>query len=715
MRFPRYPLKTYIDCLCEEDNVSKVLSSHDFQNAILFASPSLYEELQRLLRGEMSDPKDINKLKLGLIKYIARMSSRCTPFALMASCACLKLSDGMNLIIDRNNYVEKFRLDMMCSCIISSKLMNDINVRTHLSYRANNTIYQLGNIIRYIYTSFSNQGYAFQIRELDRNPMIKYLLRKTNRFISFSELSHNLEIHYNINRSQANELIHSLIDHQILLSDIGPMIVGEDAMMNILQAKCYLNKEYISSIDQILKLNSQFSSHNPPEDNHQILRQIQQVLTSLDTKVNLKYIIQLDQFYTSDSGIDYHIVNQIKQGMNFLCRTVPRFENANLEKFKQRFISRYDSQEIPLLEALDPDVGIGYIFTQDQVGNPLIDGLKLPAISHKPKSSYISDIHQLLLNKLIQSGIDNHCIELTDDDVSHLQLNYTDLPSTMAAMFEILDKTKDGEYILGNLRFLGKSAANLIGRFAYGDSAIRNLVEEIVNHEKLSSKEKIIAEIVHLPQPRSGNVLFRPHLRDYEILYLSNSFKDEKQLIPVNELYISVSNNRIKLRAKNIKQEILPRLTTAHNFSGYVSSPVYRFLCDLQSQNERSNLLFSWGVLSDLKHLPRVKYKNIILSYERWIVEKKDLQFSYKTITSENIDNWVSANGLPRYVKLVSGDNKLLIDTQSPLSIAMMLSELSNKEKFILEEFIPSKGILKDELGNEYQNEFIIPLYKTIL
>ena len=103
------------------------------------------------------------------------------------------------------------------------------------------------------------------------------------------------------------------------------------------------------------------------------------------------------------------------------------------------------------------------------------------------------------------------------------------------------------------------------------------------------------------------------------------------------------------------------------------------------------------------------------MSYERWIVEKKDLQFSYKTITSENIDNWVSANGLPRYVKLVSGDNKLLIDTQSPLSIAMMLSELSNKEKFILEEFIPSKGILKDELGNEYQNEFIIPLYKTIL
>ena len=67
------------------------------------------------------------------------------------------------------------------------------------------------------------------------------------------------------------------------------------------------------------------------------------------------------------------------------------------------------------------------------------------------------------------------------------------------------------------------SAAKLLGRFCNGNADIHNLTKEIVEKEKKCYPDKILAEIVHIPESRTGNILRRPVLRDYEIAYLSNS------------------------------------------------------------------------------------------------------------------------------------------------------------------------------------------------
>jgi hypothetical protein len=50
-----------------------------------------------------------------------------------------------------------------------------------------------------------------------------------------------------------------------------------------------------------------------------------------------------------------------------------------------------------------------------------------------------------------------------------------------------------------------------------------NLTKEIIKKETNYHSNKILAEISHIPESRTGNILRRPVLRDFEIAYLSNS------------------------------------------------------------------------------------------------------------------------------------------------------------------------------------------------
>ena len=170
------------------------------------------------------------------------------------------------------------------------------------------------------------------------------------------------------------------------------------------------------------------------------------------------------------------------------------------------------------------------------------------------------------------------------------------------------------------------SAAKLLGRFCNGNEAIHNLTNEIVKKEAAYHSDKILAEIVHVPESRTGNILRRPILREYEIAYLSNSGVTQDYTIDLNDLMISIKNNKIILRSKKHNKEVIPCLSNAHNYSNK-SLPIYHFLCDLQSQDVKPIYSFSWGVLeSHYDYFPRVDYKDVILSKAKWIVSKNEIE-----------------------------------------------------------------------------------------
>jgi len=136
------------------------------------------------------------------------------------------------------------------------------------------------------------------------------------------------------------------------------------------------------------------------------------------------------------------------------------------------------------------------------------------------------------LNKKYLEAVQHKKIEIkiSELDFEQLNENWTDTPDTIMAICRILSLKEENTLVyLSSCG--GSSAANLLARFAHVDETIERYVKQITRKEKDLQSDSVTAEIVHLPESRIGNIVFRPTIRNYEIPYL---------VAPYYFLYISI-------------------------------------------------------------------------------------------------------------------------------------------------------------------------------
>jgi len=349
-----------------------------------------------------------------------------------------------------------------------------------------------------------------------------------------------------------------------------------------------------------------------------------------------------------------------------------------------------------------------------QVRSSVVDDLIIPRGS-LPSGVSKPSIQSILLHRYQQSS--QNIIELNDEDVKGVEDVWDDFPPTFSVICQILQDNDQGRSVFIQ-SVGGQSAAGLLGRFCHLDEQILNHALSITAKESEMNSDTIFAEIAHLPESRIGNILLRPVLRSYEIPYLAKpGVTGEFELRP-DDLYVSVKNNRIILRSKRLNKEIIPRMSTAHNYSGQDSMPVYHFLCDMQHQSGRIGFGFHWNdTAQQLDYLPRVVYKNSILSQARWMVGEKEIKvfigIKDDSELLKKIKEWQGTRNIPDTVLLADGDNELYIDLNNPLSIRAWLSVVKKRSSFRLEEFLfdPTTAVVHGPEG-VFTNEFIFAFHR---
>jgi len=263
--------------------------------------------------------------------------------------------------------------------------------------------------------------------------------------------------------------------------------------------------------------------------------------------------------------------------------------------------------------------------------------------------------------------------------------------------------------------FGGPSGATLLGRFCPLDDGLTAVVRDCLRREEAHRPEAIFAEIVHLPEGRIGNIIYRPVLRDHEIPFLGTSGVDAAHQLPLEDLLVSVQGGRIVLRSRSLAREIVPRLTTAHNyFTGAVG--IYKFLCLLQNQGYEGHRNWSWGPLGSLPFLPRISCGRLVLSLATWRLDGDEIRgFTAGDMDDDfrKIQELRERRNLPRYLKIIDGDNAMPVDLDNPVSVEVMRQLLRKRGSAVLQEFIEADQelIVQGEDGG-YCHEVIVPFVK---
>lgn len=711
VRTPLSPKK--IDITWEE--IQDIFKNPKHREALFIGSPNIYKAFELWEKGEAFQTEDeLKSLKGSLYKYTSRLANRCTPFGLWASVGTINLGKETSIDVDSGEIKRTTKFDMYFLGEILPEITKNKDIRNVLKYYPNNSMYKVMDKYRFVEYYFKKSARRHKISEVDINDYLEKTIKIAHQGATISQLIKPITDD-NISDEDARDFVHQVIDSQFFVNELEFTLTGDDyleGLLTVLSEKRFdfyeanVVKELLHSLKSKITAIDE-SGINNPEKYREIHTQIEEKIQETD----ITKLFQVDSYKTiPNATLSYSTIKKLRSAIVVLNKLQNKRSNPTLDDFKKKFQERYEEYEQPLINVLDPDLGIGY-GSGSGAKTPLVDKLAIRGrYANERKISWNNKTGFLFKKalKALQNGATE--INLTDEEINQFDENESLYPDSFSTFFNVFHEKGEEKVHLKSV--WGPSANSLIGRFAHLDASIETMCDEIHNHEKALYPDKILAEIIHLPQARTGNILYRKFQRDYEIPYLGNSSLDKEYQLDVTDLYISVKRGKIILRSKRLNKEIIPRLGNAHNYSAN-ALPIYHFLCDMQDQ-EQSGLSFSWGSLqNDFDYLPRVNYKDIVLSRATWNLTSDTMKAILKNKEENAIDAvraFQKKRNIPDIVSFTQGDNEVVVNFKNDLSCFTFYYMLKGEHFIQLKEFF----FKEDTITGAYCNEFVLPSYKNI-
>ncbi|WP_214226634.1 lantibiotic dehydratase [Pedobacter sp. B4-66] len=617
----------------------------ELKAAIAVSSAQFYETIKNTSAEEF-DVLPL-KVKFTLWKYFNRAKFRATPYGSFAGYGLFKLNEPGHAapIVVANEQIIKAFIDWPQKSLVSISV--DELIKKDCYIISNNTQYLVSEKLRYI--AKSDDG--FELCDHNPDPLEVLILSICQMRIRINALIQKLAT-LNIGYSVVLEKIDALLDLQLLLTELHPNIIGEDYFQ---------------------RLNIELTPDSP------------------------QYLIAQRPF--AEGTLPPGALQHLPGMFNILQRLAPANKTEGLEGFIQRFIQKFEQREIPLMIALDPEIGVGYgnlesittadVFVQQFTGRD-------------SNNKTANNFKEFLKNALLGTGSTTKPTLLLSDSLLPEDSESDPIPNSLSMILTIANE-------LICVESVGGCTANaLLGRFTLGDVDLTRHCNAIANAEQEANPDVVFFDLAYMDESHVDNINRREKIYSTQLSILD--YDTTEHPITLSDLMVSVKGNKVILRSKMLNKRLIPRMCSAYNYTRSDLS-VFRLLCDLQYQGIQTFPIFKLeNIFPKLKYYPRVQYKNILLSTSKWRI-KEVIKFFDKKPTVEKCRYFLQSRQVTRYFKAGIADQTLCFDLYNDQDMEMLIRVILKEPDLLLTEVaVPNHTAVTDVLGKPYLAEFIVTI-----
>lgn len=690
----------------------KFLENKRFAVALKHANPTVYNEAKDRVNGKIMSDKEVRRLNRTLYNYWHRIHLKTVPFGLFTNISTAIWSENASCLL--NNSTFDVKLDMEILHNLRNQIVADPLVLKHLSYITNNTLYQIDKKIRYNEVSYHAEKIEYKLSAIESNEIIDSILDFSKTSKSFLEITTHLTS-FGFSMEEVIPFVEQLINEQLLLATFQVNISGIPALSHLIYQLEGIDTEACPRANYWLKLmldieNELIKIKNQLGDTKYDTKNLVGLISNHLSHIDDKKLVHIDCLASDITATLPKDLQDELMGAVCIMKAYTRETHvSNLKNFAEAFYQKYEDAFVPLMEAIDNDTGVGYgqfLFKNENIflNGVSIEQQRTTEAVPQLDSDNLSLFWRKWMESITQGG---GPIIFTKDDIEKLNINIEELATTFQIVFSPVDSENKIYYIqtAGNA-----CAANLVSRFASSLETLKNEMENIAQFEMEKYHPAIVAEIVHIPAYRTGNITFRPLFRDYEIPVYINSTSPKQ--IDLSDLFVGIRNNRIVLYSKSLGKEIIPKLTNAHNY-GKDTLPVYQFLCDLNYQSFTPSAQFEWpDSMHFMGQYPRIQYNNIIIKKATWVFTHKQIEPLYASRLKLNhniISVFLSENNIPKHCSYQLLDEEHQLYWENLDMVLNFLNDTPKMQQIVIYESISKKGetFVKDKNGNHYTTEFI--------
>lgn len=686
-----------------------------FRESIWLSSAGLHERLVEWAEKKEATDQDLGQTCL---KYLIRMCSRATPFSLMAGNSIGTWGKKRNLELPGNDrMVRKTTLNGDATFQLEEHLQTSKTIQLGIRWHFNNSFYTYGDRFRFLrWGTNANGKQRFEISSVIKTPHLE-LLRSNCPNNPLSDMAELLVKEYGVGEEDAMGFLDQLIEEQILRSELDAPVIGAQHLDHMLKVMDQPGTAGLPEAVQLKGLASQLKELDEGVEGwQQRYAQLETEFRELGVKLMGRSLFHVECYKPlgDQATLPYRIPGQVRKGLQMLLKlsTADRSARKRLSDFANEFSSRYEYREVPLMEVLDSDLGIGYATSgglQNEI--PLLVGAVAPRGRNLGGVRDLRWNHSytLMLRKLLQARDEKvNVIELRDEDVASLRgLPAESFPPVLRATMTLLDSGDPDKPIVHLMGAGDVAPTNILGRFGMAYSEVKELEAELLQAESEATPEGILVEFNYVPEDAGVFcILSRSTRRSHTLSFMAHADIPDEEKLSVEDIVVRVENGKVILRSKSLNQRILPRISTAHNFNRK-THPICEFIGSLQYQECNHALRLAWGPLvTSYSHLPEVRYKGVVLAPECWNFFPEFLApLLQPGVNDDTVKEFVKEWGLPKRVVTSEYDMTLVLDLETEMGRALFLKSIPKGKAMDVTAYIEPSASVQDAEGRAYAHQ----------